>query len=248
LRGDARVEPRADGRPLVGEDRVDGGVAPGAVGPELVAAADALEGGAELEDRGARVRVARVGLQLDAAEAGVEREAEEEALGLRVHDRAPDARVVCGPAEVHALAADVELGEARGADELAVVRAADEDHGVGQVVPAEVAAGPLLERPGVGGQARRAAAEAAREDGGVPDRGVQRGDVVGRERVEPDVGADERPGRGDGGGHPASLADGRPGPAGVAGPGRAVDPVSCRPWAPASWRARRRTAAGRRER
>src|SRR6476620_514151 len=98
--------------PLVREDRVDGRVAPRAVGAAHVAPSDALERGTQLEDRGPRAGGDDVGLDLDASEATrVERVPQQQQLGLGVDLGAPPARAVHRPAEVHVLARGVDVAE-----------------------------------------------------------------------------------------------------------------------------------------
>ena len=68
--------------------------------------------------RGLRPGVDQVGLQLDPAEAAVvERVAEQRELAGRVDRRAPPARPVGRPAQVHAFVLEVPLGQAAGADD-----------------------------------------------------------------------------------------------------------------------------------
>src|SRR5690349_4978501 len=96
--------------PLVHEDRVDGRVAPRPVGAAHVAPGDALEGGPELEDRRPGPGVDDVGLDLHPPEpAGLERVRQQQELGLGVDLRAPPARAVHRPAEVHVLPRGVDV-------------------------------------------------------------------------------------------------------------------------------------------
>ena len=99
-RREPRIQPVADRGPLLAQDRVHGGVAPGAVGATLGVPQHALELRAQPQDRGARALVEHVRLELHALEAVVEGGAEQQALGLGVDARAPDLRCVGGPADV----------------------------------------------------------------------------------------------------------------------------------------------------
>ena len=94
----------------------------------------------------------------------VEGRAEKQQLGLCVDGRAPDARVVGGPADMGGFVLRVDITKSGCADKVAVVRAANETHRVRQPRLLEVVAGPLDELVDVGAQTARAPTVAARED------------------------------------------------------------------------------------
>src|SRR6478672_1701232 len=115
---EARQQACPDRGPLVDEDRVHRGVPPGAVGSAHVATGDALEDRPQLEDGRPRPGVDDVGLDLHPPEAArLERVGEEQELALRVDLRAPPARAVHRPAEVHVLASGVDVAERARADD-----------------------------------------------------------------------------------------------------------------------------------
>src|SRR5690606_5966160 len=93
-----------------------------------------------------RPGVENIRLDLHPAEAGSEGVVEKQQLRFSVHGRAPDARVVGGPADVGGLPPKVEFCEGGGADQFAVVGTTDEANRVGDtVVEAVVVPRPLGE-------------------------------------------------------------------------------------------------------
>lgn len=100
-RGQPQLDDRPHGRPLLVEDRVEGGTAHGTVEPPRMGPADPLAGEPEPLHRGARAPVAGVGAQRDAAHApGLEGVAEHEQLRLGVDARPLGARGQPGIADL----------------------------------------------------------------------------------------------------------------------------------------------------
>src|SRR5688572_29406160 len=138
----ALLQPRAHGRPLGREDRVEGGVAQRAVRTVLAVAVHALEGRAEALDGRPRALVGGVGTDRDARGAElVERVPEQEELGLRVDERPPPCPAVPGGADLEAPVSRCDVEVAARSDRAPVL---DEDDGEGQPF-ARVA---LFGRPG----------------------------------------------------------------------------------------------------
>ena len=180
---------RADVRPFVGEDAVDHRVAEGAVLAAQVAAQHPLAAGAELGDRRLRVRVQRVGLDLDAPEAAVvEAVRQQEELGLRVDRRAPPPSAVQRGAEVDALVREVDLEQRRGAHQPAVHEPDRVDDAPRYQEPRRHQRAAVLDR-------HRTAVHdvAVRVHLRVAEQRVELVDRVVTQELQPHPGTDERP-------------------------------------------------------
>src|SRR6476646_220514 len=197
---ETRQQACPDRGPLVDEDRVHRGVPPGAVGSAHVAAGDALEDRPQLEDGRPRPGVDDVGLDLHPPEAArLERVGEEQELALRVDLRAPPARAVHRPAEVHVLASGVDVAERARADDgarRAEVAVGDEPDRVCRPArPVGTARRDGGRHEGLGLGHRRVRShhhEALLVAPRVGVDGEQSGGVVGGRDVEADEAADER--------------------------------------------------------
>ena len=169
-------------------------------GPAHVATGDALEDRPQLEDGRPRPGVDDVGLDLHPPEAArLERVREEQELALRVDLRAPPARAVHRPPEVHVLASGVDVAERARADDgarRAEVAVGDEPDRVCRPARPVGAAGRHRgrdERLGVGHRPvgphhRETLLVAAR----VGVDGEESGGVGGGRHVEADEASDER--------------------------------------------------------
>src|SRR6476661_970204 len=197
---EAREQACPDRGPLVHEDRVDRRVAPRPVGPAHVAAGEALEDRAQLEDGRSRSGVGDVGLDLHPAEAArLEGVRQEQELGFRVDLRAPPPGAVHRPPEVHVLASGVDVAERARADDgarRAEVAVGDEPDRVCRPARPVGPSGPHRGRDEhlrvghgpVGPHHRETLLVAAR----VGVDGEEPGGVGGGRHVEPDEPSDER--------------------------------------------------------
>ena len=199
------MQPGAHGRPFVSEDRVDGAVPPGAIGPRAITAHDALERGADAQDGGAGTLVEGIRLNLDPAEAVVEGGTEHEQFGFGVDGGAPDARVVGGPAEVDGFLVDVDVAEGGRSHDVTVVRAAEQSDHVGQGLPLKVIVRPLDEAVNIALQGGRAATVAGREHFRVRDSARQVGQHCTAERLKLHKTTGQGQGMGSHGVHPTSV-------------------------------------------
>lgn len=204
----AVLEVGADLWPFVTQNRVHGCVSPGAIGATLGMAQDPFRRRTDGLDGVAGTGVVHVGLELDAFEAVVEGGLQEGELDVGVERRAPQPRGIGGPAYMCGAVLEMEVGHRRRADHLVLVVLASEAHGidVGEV-PAQIAGDVPLPPLVVGLIRRWPAAPASSEDLGMPDGGMEGGQVRRGQRTQQGNAAGQNLlGCGTGGGHRASMS------------------------------------------
>lgn len=202
LQGNATLELSPHRWPFVDENRIHGRVSPAAIGTQTIASHDALELRSELGDRSPRAIVQLVGLQLHAPEPVVECVTEQQQLCFGVDRRAPDLRVICGPADVRVLRREVEVAERARANELSV----ELPHAINKVaIKCEVLRRPADERVDGRVVARGPTTPSTRIDAGVVECLEKLRQLRLLQRNQLDVAPRQRDGRRLHSGHPSIL-------------------------------------------